>query len=86
MNNYLAKPVKPNTLKALLESYLSKEDGGTPERPKTDAPDTSAVKDKSDQATTNGATAEKTSKDRETTEKTTKDVEEPTLKEATNEP
>lgn len=28
MNNYLAKPVKPNTLKALLESYLSKE---TPE-------------------------------------------------------
>lgn len=25
MNNYLAKPVKPNTLKALLESYLSKE-------------------------------------------------------------
>jgi hypothetical protein len=24
MNNYLAKPVKPNTLKALLESYLSK--------------------------------------------------------------
>lgn len=30
MNNYLAKPVKPNTLKALLESYLSKE---TPEDP-----------------------------------------------------
>ncbi|KAF2742680.1 hypothetical protein M011DRAFT_432568 [Sporormia fimetaria CBS 119925] len=27
MNNYLAKPVKPNTLKALLESYLSKEHG-----------------------------------------------------------
>jgi DNA-binding response OmpR family regulator len=25
MNNYLAKPVKPNTLKALLNSYLSKE-------------------------------------------------------------
>lgn len=25
MNNYLAKPVKPNTLKALLESYLQKE-------------------------------------------------------------
>jgi YesN/AraC family two-component response regulator len=25
MNNYLAKPVKPNTLKALLESYISKE-------------------------------------------------------------
>ncbi|KAF2274858.1 two-component sensor protein histidine protein kinase-like protein [Westerdykella ornata] len=24
MNNYLAKPVKPNTLKALLESYLTK--------------------------------------------------------------
>jgi YesN/AraC family two-component response regulator len=28
MNNYLAKPVRAKTLKALLESYLSKEDDG----------------------------------------------------------
>lgn len=28
MNNYLAKPVRAQTLKALLESYLNKEDDG----------------------------------------------------------
>lgn len=28
MNNYLAKPVRAQTLKALLDSYLSQEQGG----------------------------------------------------------
>jgi signal transduction histidine kinase/predicted ATPase/CheY-like chemotaxis protein/serine/threonine protein kinase len=35
MNNYLAKPVKPNTLKALLESYLSQESADDPPRQRT---------------------------------------------------
>jgi hypothetical protein len=30
MNNYLAKPVKPNTLKALLESYLPQNNAPGP--------------------------------------------------------
>lgn len=65
MNNYLAKPVKPNTLKALLESYLSKADGASilPERPKAGTPDTSAETVIHNQAATNGAAVAETTKD-----------------------
>ncbi|KAJ4303573.1 Chk1 protein kinase [Kalmusia sp. IMI 367209] len=44
MNNYLAKPVRAQTLKALLESYLSKLDDGT-EMPNIQAEAKRLVKD-----------------------------------------
>lgn len=44
MNNYLAKPVRAQTLKALLESYLSKQDDGK-EIPNIQAEANKMVKD-----------------------------------------
>jgi YesN/AraC family two-component response regulator len=60
MNNYLAKPVKQSTLKALLESYLSKGDGdAVSERQKSDDADARKKRNESNRDTANGEPTER---------------------------